>query len=267
MHYENLKLRPSRGSIDHDAITTWLAAKDYAFVDPLGKDTWHLSATTREAEENRQKLVANPTSLQHSTVIVFLHPDWLGVNAYRVHRAEFRALEFIRWLVHEGEWEVQVDQAEWEPIGDPTRLFPKGIDDKPVLTTDELAEGVRYTWDAGSRSFIVHSSGQWRTRLRDATETWRVVEDRRGELSPGAMAEWKAAVENVGDLLEYVDGQEGASSLEREDLDGIETAWFGTSTLPPPAQQLASLVERWLGELANWNEASTSADLLHVRKG
>ena len=50
MNYENLKLRPSSGSVDRDAITTWLAAKDYAFLDPLGKDTWHLSATKRDME-------------------------------------------------------------------------------------------------------------------------------------------------------------------------------------------------------------------------
>jgi hypothetical protein len=267
MHYENLKLRPARGSIDRDAITTWLAAKDYAFVDPLGKDTWHLSATTRDAEENREKLVANPTALQHSTVIVFLHPDWVGVNAYRVHRAQFRALEFIRWLVHEGEWDVQVDQAAWEPIGDPARLFPEGIDDKPDHTTDELAEGVRYTWATGHRTFIVHSGSQWRTLLRDETETWRVVEQWRGELSPGALAEWSAAVENAGDLSVYVDGHEGASSFEMEDLDGIETAWFASAEIPAPLKPLASLVERWLGELASWNESSTSADLLRVRRG
>jgi hypothetical protein len=266
MHYENLKLRPSTGSIDHDSIRSWLAAKDYAFVDPLGENTWHLSATKKESEENRQKLLADPKTLQYATVIVFLHPDWVGVNAYRVNRAQFRALEFIRWLVGNGEWEVQVDQSPWEPIGDPARLFPADIDDKPDLTTGELAEGVRYTWTSGNRSFIVHSSGQWGTWLTDPIETWRVIESSRGELSPAAMAEWKAAVENAGDLSEYVDGHEGASGFEMEDLDGPETAWFDAAAIPDPLKPLASLVERWLGELASWNETSTSADLLRVRR-
>ncbi len=47
---------------DRDAIKTWLAAKDYAFLDPHGTDTWHLSATKRDIKENREKLLANPTA-------------------------------------------------------------------------------------------------------------------------------------------------------------------------------------------------------------
>lgn len=267
MHYENLKLRPIRGPIDRDAITAWLSAKDYAFSDPLGEDTWHLSATTRDAGASRRRLVANPTEPQHSTVIVYLHPDWVGLNAYRVHRAQFRALEFIRWLVHEGDWAVQVDQAAWEPIGDPARLFPDGIEDEPDHTTGELAHGERYTWAAGPRTFIVHSGGQWRTLLRDEAETWRVVEQWHGELSPAALVDWKAAVENAGDLSEYVDGHEGANSFEMEDLDGIEAAWFSSAEIPGPLKPLASLVERWLAELASWKELGTSSDLLRVRRG
>ena len=267
MHYENLKLRPSSGSIDRDAITTWLAAKDYAFSDPQGNDTWHLSATTRDAEENRQKLVANPTLLQHSTVIVFLHPDWVGVNAYRVHRAEFRALEFIRWLVSTGGWEVRVVQSAWEPIGDPARLFSEGIDDKPDHTTDDLTEGVRYTWRANERIFVVHSSGQWRTWLRDVAETSRLVDASHGELSPSALTEWQTAVRSAGELIEYVEGNDATGSLEVEDDEGIEKAWFDATAIPDPLKPIASLIERWLGELASWNEAITSSDLLRVRRG
>ena len=86
-------------------------------------------------------------------------------------------------------------------------------------------------------------------------------------LSPSALGAWNAAVAEAGDLLDYTAGDEGAANFEKEDADGIETAWFAPNDIPGPMMRLDSLVESWVGELERWNEASTSSDLLRVRKG
>lgn len=270
MDYESLKLRPSSGAINLDAITAWLADKDYAFVDPIGGTTWHLSATKDERERNLQKYLASPMVPMPPGVQVHLFSDFIGMPPIAAPRAEGKAVEFLRWLVGNGDWEVQLDQCPWEPIGDPSRLFPKAIEATDETyetdhTIDDLTEGVRYTWIAAQRWFIVHSSGQWRTELRDAKEMWNVLENWRGELSASAMAEWKSAVAIAGELIMYVDADVATGSFELEDDEGIEKAWFDSSDVPAPLMPLDSLVKRWVGELDHWSEAS--AVLLRVRKG
>lgn len=272
MDYESLKLRPSSGTINLDAITAWLADKEYAFVDPIGGTTWHLSATRKEKEGNRQKYLANPMVPMPPGVQVHLFSHFIGMTPNGAPRAEGKAIEFLRWLIGDGDWEVQLDQGSWQPIGDPSRLFPKAIEatdetDEVDHTIDDLTEGVRHTWSVAQRSFIVHSTGQWRTELRDARETWSVLELWRGELSASAMAEWNAAVATAGELIMYVDADVATGSFELEDDDGIEKAWFDASDIPAPLTPLDSLVKRWVGELAHWNESSTSAVLRRVRKG
>lgn len=264
MKYEELKLRRSSGAIDRDAITAWLATKDYAFLDPIEGKVWHLSATKKEMEDSRHKRIANPAHMPDG-VFVLLLPDHVSVNAYWADNAEGRALEFIRWLVSEGEWTVQRDQSPFEPIGDPARLFPEGTGE-PDHTINELTEGLRYTWEAAERSFIVHSSGQWRTRLTDATEKWRVIEDSRGELSPSALAEWNAAVANAGELIEYANPDTATATFDIEDESGLERAYFDAGDVPAALQPIAALVEKWLRELARWTKASTSDDLRQVRR-
>ncbi|MBA3464282.1 MAG: hypothetical protein H0T46_30295 [Deltaproteobacteria bacterium] len=264
MKYEELKLRPSSAAIDRNAITAWLANRDYAFLDPIEREVWHLSATKREMEHSRHQRIANPARMPDG-VFVRLLPDYVSVNAYWADNAKGRALEFIRWLVSEGEWSVQRDQSSFEPLGDPARLFPEGTGE-PDHTIYELTEGVRYTWEAAGRSFIVHSGGQWRTRLTDALETWRVIEDWRGELSPGALAEWKAAVGQVGELIEYENPDTATGNFDIDDDSGLERAWFDAADVPAPLKPIAALVDKWVGELARWNEASSSDDLRRVRR-
>lgn len=74
MIYEELKIRPSNGSIDHNAITAWLETKDYAFLDPIEHRIWHLSASKQEMEVNRHERVATPTRMPKG-VFVLLMPD------------------------------------------------------------------------------------------------------------------------------------------------------------------------------------------------
>lgn len=194
MIYEELRLRPSSGSIDHDAITAWLATKDYAFLDPIERRVWHLSASKQEMEDSRQARIANPTRMPDGVFVLPL-PDHVSVNAYWAGNAEGRALEFIRWLASKGGWMVQRDQGQFEPLGDAARLFAGTREPDHVFTA--LTEGVRHTWEAAGRSFIVHSSRQW--ALADSNGTWR------GELSPWGMDEWDTAVELAGKLEDFVE--------------------------------------------------------------
>ncbi|MBA3464283.1 MAG: hypothetical protein H0T46_30300 [Deltaproteobacteria bacterium] len=252
MKYEELKLRPSSGAIDRDAITAWLASKDYAFLDPIKGDVWHLSATKKEMEDSRHERIANPTRIPDG-VFVRLFPDHVSVNAYWATFAEGRALEFIRWLVSEGEWTVQLGWGPFEPLGDPARLFPEGTGE-PDPTSGEATEGVRHIWEAGGRSFIVHTSGQWRY------VAWR------GELSPSALAEWKEAVANAGELLEYVHPDAATATFGIEDQSGVDWAWFDATDVPASLKPIAAPVERWVSELKRWNESNPSDDLRRVRQ-
>ena len=63
MIYEELKFRPSSGTIDRGSITAWLASKDYAFLDPIEGETWHLSATKQDMETHRHERIVNPTCM------------------------------------------------------------------------------------------------------------------------------------------------------------------------------------------------------------
>lgn len=272
MDYESLKVRPSSGTINLDAITAWLADKEYAFVDPIGGRTWYLSATRKEKEGNRQTYLANPMVPMPPAVQVHLLSHFIGMTPNGAPRAERKAIEFLRWLIGDGDWEVQLDQGAWQPIGDPSRLFPKAIEatdetDEVDHTIDDLTEGVRHTWQAAERWFIVHSSGQWRTELRDAMEKWRVLEAWRGVLSPSAMTEWNAAIAAAGELVMYVHADDATGSFELEDEEGIEKAWFDASEIPAPLMPLDSLVEQWVGELARRDSTSSSDDLKRVRRG
>lgn len=255
MIYEELKLRPSNGSIDHNAITAWLATKDYAFLDPIEHRIWHLSASKQGMEVNRYERVATPTRMPNG-VFVLLLPDHVSVNAYWAGNAEGRALEFIRWLVSTGDWMVQRDQAPFEPLGDPTRLFT-GTGERDYLFT-EPTEGVRHTWEAAGRAFIVHSSRQW--ALRDSNGTWR------GEFSAWAMDEWDTAVGIAGKLVDFAEPDAATGDFTVEDAAGLDRAYFDAANVPAPLKAISALVERWSSVLASWSDTSTDADLLRVRR-
>ncbi|MCC6997270.1 MAG: hypothetical protein IT370_21830 [Deltaproteobacteria bacterium] len=259
MIHEELKLRPANGSIDHDAISAWLATKDYAFLDPVERKIWHLSASKQEMEDSQRERIANPKRMPNGAFVLPL-PDHVSVNAYWAGNAEGRALEFIRWLTSSGEWTVQRDQAPFEPLGDPARLFPVGMGERDYLFT-ELTEGERHTWEAAGRRFIVHSSRQW--ALEDSDGVWR------GEFSPWGMDEWDTAValaKPEGELVDFVDPDSATGDFTIEDADGLERAYFDAASIPASLKPLASLVERWGNVLAGWNESSIDADLLRVRR-
>jgi hypothetical protein len=251
MRYEELKLRPSSGSIDRAAVSGWLAAKDFAFLDPIAGEVWHLSATRTEMEARRRERIANP-AVMPSGVFVRLCPDHVSVNAFWAGNAEPRALELIQWLVRDGEWTVQRDQSPFEPVGDPAQLFSEGTGE-PDDTIGEVTEGVRHTWEAAGRCFIVHSSGQWRS------------DDWRGELSPSALARWNAAVAAAGELIDSANPDTATASFDIDDASGLERAYFDAADVPAPLQPIAALVATWLDELSRWHDASTSADLRRVR--
>lgn len=255
MIYEELKLRPSSGSIDHDAITAWLASKDHAFLDPIERRIWHLSASKQEMEESRRERIANPTRMPGG-VFVLLLQDHVSVNAYWASSAEPRALELVRWLVGQGDWMVQRDRAPFEPVGDPARLFA-GTGDPDHLFT-ELGQGVRHIWKAPGRSFLVHSSRQWALEAPDGT--WR------GELSPWAMDEWDTAVALAGKLADFVEPDAATGDFTTEDADGLDRVYFDAANVPAPLKPIAALVERWASVLAGWTESSSDADLLRVRR-
>lgn len=254
MKYEELKFRPSSGAIDRNAITAWLEMKDYAFLDPIEHRIWHLSANKQEMEVNRRERVATPTRMPNGVFVLPL-PDHVSVNAYWAGNAEGRALEFIRWLVSKGDWMVQRDQAPFKPLGDPTRLFT-GTGAHDYLFT-ELTGGVRHTWEAAGRAFIVHSSRQW--ALRDSDGIWR------GEFSALAMDEWDTAVGIAGKLVDFVEPDSATGDFTIEDAAGLERAYFDAANVPAPLKPIAALVERWSNVLAAWSDASMDADLLRVR--
>lgn len=266
MDYEGLKFRPTTGSIDLDAIAEWLDAKDYTFRYSVVATTWHLSATRKDMEKSRREHLASPNAVMPSGVLVYVFPEFVGMVRHHAHRAETRAVAFLRWLVSKGDWEVQIDQDPWEPIGDPARLFPGVIESTDDIdewdhTTDDLTEGTRYTWWAGERCFIVHTSGQWRTELRDSTVRWRFLEYWHGMISPAAMSAWNAAVAATGELIMYVHADVATGSFALEDDEGIEKAWFDASDIPAALKPLAALVEKWVGEIARWPDTNPGADI------
>lgn len=259
MIYEELKIRPASGAIDSNAITAWLASKDYAFLDPIGGETWHLSATKSEMEYSRRQRIENPMQMPGGVFILLL-PDHISVNAHRAGNAEGRALEFIQWLVSKGDWTVQRDQAPFEPIGDPARLFPEGTGEPDYLFAD-VTEGVRHTWESAGRSFIVHSSGQW--ALVDDDGRWR------GELSACGMDEWDTAVSiasHNGELVDFVDPDIATGDFSIEEPKRLERAYFDAANIPDPLKPLAALVQRWAIVLSGWSESSSDAHLLRVRR-
>ncbi len=148
MQYEELTLRPSTGAgaVDVAAVNAWLGAQPYAFFDPVRGDGWHLSGSADEMRDNRAKRIADPQRFP-SGVCVFVFPDHVSIAKWIPMAAESRMFDFVRWLVRDGEWTVQLDQSPPEPVGDPRRLFPIGIDEHDH-TVDTLTEGVRVTWDA-----------------------------------------------------------------------------------------------------------------------
>jgi len=255
MIYEDLKLRPSSGSIDHAAIAAWLVSKDYAFLDPIERKIWHLSASKKEMEESREERIANPTCMPNGVFVLPLH-DHVSVNAYWAGNAEGRGYEFVRWLVSNGDWMVQRDQSPFEPVGDPARLFA-GTGERDYVFA-ELPEGVRHTWEAAGRAFIVHSSRQW--AATDSDGTWR------GESSAWAMDEWNTAVALAGGLEDFVEPDDATGDFTTEDANGLVRVYFDAADVPAPLKPLAALVERWTNVLASGRDSSSDADLLRVRR-
>lgn len=80
MNNEEFVLRSTTGAIDRDAISAWLASKDYAFLDPIEGRAWHLSAGKDEMQRSRAARLAHPSQFP-SGVIVQVSPDAISVSA------------------------------------------------------------------------------------------------------------------------------------------------------------------------------------------
>lgn len=256
MQHEELTFRRAiDGAVDVAAMNAWLGRQPYAFFDPVSRDGWHVSTTVEDMQHDLAERIADPLRYPVGARI-FISPDRVIVVTGRAFSAERRAFEFVAWLVRDGSWLVERDQSPPEPVGDPRRLFPDGIDEHDH-TADSLTEGVRTTLDIGDRMLIVHSSGQWRSM------EWR------GELTPRALAEWGAAVKTVREqddaFREYVEPDPSTGRFELETPGESDVAYFCASQIPEELRPIVLLVERWLTELAVWTFESTSADFQRVR--
>jgi hypothetical protein len=249
MIYEELVLRPSSGVLDRDRITAWLDSRDYAFRDPLRGELWFLTAGKDDVEASRRERLAPTRHFCHEVVVLLLH-DGVSVNAHMAGRAEVRALELVRWLVREGEWTVQRDQAPPEPVGDPARLFPADIEVRDH-TALEVTEGVRYEWETPGCSFVVHSSGQF--RIADDRSAWR------GFLTTAGLAAWNEALPPArpDDVVEHASPETATGRFDVETTEGRGTTFFDADDIPDELRRLASLVARWLDELSRSPTSTT----------
>lgn len=262
MRYEELALRPTSGSIDHQAITAWLAAQPHAFLHQWEFPIWHLCWDAEDVEDAKESFEQRlPRFGYGAMVIVF--SDHISVQAMHAGRCQVRALEFLRWLVRDGAWLVKLDWSDrFEPVGDPARLFPADTEAPHHTESEDVSEGVRHEWSAGERQFVVHSSGQFRA----------VLDDRRwwqGFLTPTALAEWNAAVAALGfteeGITRFTDAEEPEGRFDIETADEREMMLFDVDDIPPPLFPVAALIGRWLGLLANWDRTSPSPIVQRLR--
>jgi hypothetical protein len=253
MKFEDLTLRPTSGTVDVTAVAAWLNARPYAFFDPVAGDGWHLSATPALMALSRQERIDHPREFPVGVRVTVSHDRvWLSGRADRDNLS--RALEFVQWLVREGEWMAQRDSAASEPLGDPRRLFPEGLVDPALLDDDRtltpVTQGTLVTWSPARNdgpSLVVHSSGQWRY-----TGHGRVL---RGRLSDDARAAWSAAVavaENVEATLRAPLDASSAVAVEVETPEAFATLEFDPDDPPAGYQPLAALASEWIASFARW---------------
>jgi hypothetical protein len=253
MKFEDLTLRPTSGTVDVTAVTAWLSARPYAFFDPVVGDGWHLSATPALMALSRQERIDHPREFPVG-VRVTVSPDhvWLSGRADRDNLA--RALEFVQWLVREGEWMAKRDSSASEPLGDPRRLFPEGLVDPALLDDDRtltpVTQGTLVTWSPASddgSSLAVHSSGQWRYAGHG-----RAL---RGRLSDDARAAWNAAVaaaESADATLRAEPDPSSAVAVEFETPEALTTLELDPDDPPAAYRPLAALASEWIASFASW---------------
>jgi hypothetical protein len=259
MLFEELTLRPTSGAVDVPAVTAKLDSLPHAFHDPVAGDGWHLSATPRLMELNRQQRIDRPRDFPLG-IRVRVAPDhvWLAARADNDDLA--RGLELVQWLVRDGWWTAEVDGGAPEPVTDPRRLFPDDLPDPGALiddpTVSPISEGTLVTWNvehgAAPRSLAIHSSGQWRYSAGDRTL--------RGRLTVPVREPWNAAVAAVDTddpELPAEPDPATAVAIELSTPDGHE--WVNLDPAAPPAayRPLVAMISRWLTALEGATTAPT----------
>lgn len=266
MEFEDLTLRPSAGPCDVAAIAAWLAAQPFAFLDPVERQVWHLSANSQTAARARQARLADRRR-QPPGVLVSVFPDRVVLSMVASEYDRARAVEFLGWLASRGMWTVALDRSPPEPLGDPLRLSPPGAPELRDLDHDELlvtpvASGWLLTWkdDVHSgREFVAHSAGAWRAYVGDGVH--------RGQLTEAAQRALAAALATVdSDDPGMLYGEDVPATVAIEDADGLEFVAFDPRSPPPSCRALSMLVVSWLDALDAWQPGSAVDGLATVRR-
>jgi hypothetical protein len=251
MLFEELTLRPASGAVDVPAVTAKLDSLPYAFHDPVEGDGWHMSATPRLMELNRQQRIDRPRDFPLG-IRIRVAPDHVWLAARADHDDLARGLELVQWLVRDGRWTAEVDSGPPEPVGDPRRLFPRDLPDPDSLVDDPtvspITEGTLLAWSVerggSARSLAVHSSGQWRYSDGDRTL--------RGRLAGPVRDAWNqavAAIDTDDPELPAEPDPATAATIEFATPDGHE--WVELDLAAPPAayRPLVDMASRWLAAL------------------
>lgn len=251
MLFEELILRPASGAVDVPAVTAELDALPHVFRDPVEGDGWHMSATPRMMQLNREQRIARPRDFPLG-IRIRVAPDhvWLAARADNDDLA--RALAFVAWLTRGGGWTAEVDGGAAAPVGDPRRLFPRDLPDPDTLVDDAtvspVTEGTLLDWSIPrgdvAHELAVHSSGQWRYTSGDRTL--------RGQLAAPARDAWNqavAAIDTDDPELPAEPDPATAATIEVATAEGHE--WVELDLAAPPAayRPLVAMVSRWLAAL------------------
>jgi len=78
MRYEELSLRPVTGSIDHDAITAWLVARDHVFLHHWEFPIWHLCWDAADVAYARDMFSRELPQFGYGAMVI-LFPDHVSM--------------------------------------------------------------------------------------------------------------------------------------------------------------------------------------------
>lgn len=271
MAFEYLILRPETGPCDVEAITAWLNARPFTFLDPFDKQLWHLSTNAQTAASDRHALLVDHHRFSNR-VHVTVFPDRIGVSVMTSSLDQVRALEFLVWLASRGAWTVALDRGAAQPLGDPRRLFPAGLHDPDDLDHDALLltpvnAGCLLTWKdhvRPGREFVAHTDGPWRLYSGE-----RVL---RGQLTQDARDTLEAALATVDsddfwtDDFWIRDAETAPATTNIEDADRSEFVAFDPESPPASCRALVALVVAWLDALEGWSPGGVVEGFASIRQ-
>ena len=261
MSFETLILEPASGHVDVIAVRDWLNAAPFTHL--VQPDTWQISATSRLAVLARLDREAGEARVPLG-VVVWIDPERIGMNAYADNGAMARTRDFVRWLVHGGQWTVKVDRAPLAPLVNVDDIFG---DDLPAtdtllddLTSDPVVMGTLTRCGVQDHQLHIHSSGQLRFEAPERTI--------RGELDTPTLALWNEAVMAVDmddPALPDNPPEDRALTIEIETPDHSEFAMLDSARPPASMKALCSLARGWMKALTNWNGEIGVAGLIQLR--